>query len=107
MFSPSLHSSLTVLRTLMQVVLLGQTTWAQLVGRPAATREPGGLPTHHDLYARNESAGHSYLLQSSMPYYHPVLAHQKHAANGSDYRLIFQAMGNTFFDQWDFFHDGS
>ncbi|PLW08834.1 hypothetical protein PCANC_16615 [Puccinia coronata f. sp. avenae] len=62
---------------------------------------------HQHLHPRDETAqpNSPHLLQSSAKLYDPSGDHQLNIGNGSDYQLVFQSIGKTFFDEWDFFSD--
>ncbi|KAI9629513.1 hypothetical protein KEM48_012983, partial [Puccinia striiformis f. sp. tritici PST-130] len=61
---------------------------------------------HNHLYHRDNIDHHNpHLLQSSSKFYNPTGDHQKNIGKGEDYQLVFQSIGKTFFDEWDFFSD--
>ncbi|EFP89962.2 uncharacterized protein PGTG_16250 [Puccinia graminis f. sp. tritici CRL 75-36-700-3] len=61
---------------------------------------------HNHLYSRDDTEHHNpHLLQSSLKFYDPSADHQNHLGKGDNYQLVFQSIGKTFFDEWDFFSE--
>ncbi|KAI7964942.1 hypothetical protein MJO29_003040 [Puccinia striiformis f. sp. tritici] len=61
---------------------------------------------HHHLYHHNDTKQqNSHLLKSSANLHQPSADHEREVGKGKDYQLVFQSIGKTFFDEWDFFSD--
>ncbi|KAI9624353.1 hypothetical protein H4Q26_016923 [Puccinia striiformis f. sp. tritici PST-130] len=61
---------------------------------------------HHHLYHHNDTKQqNSHLLESSANLHQPSADHEREVGKGKDYQLVFQSIGKTFFDEWDFFSD--
>ncbi|WAQ82268.1 hypothetical protein PtA15_2A585 [Puccinia triticina] len=43
--------------------------------------------------------------KSSLKFYDPSADHKKTIGKGANYQLVFQSIGKTFFDEWDFFSE--